>query len=145
MRPIFILFCGLNDIGYFCNICFWGPPFLPHFIRNSAAILYEPRLLGDGWCAIVLPRRPWCGVGTAFHRVCSDVALDKFQACHAWQRQKVNFLWFWEQGSPCWPFPSSGVHFMARYRLYLRNSNKILNLLPMATTLRIFEHQHRQN
>lgn len=36
VHPIFILFCSLNDIGYFCNICFWGPPFSS---RTSLEIL----------------------------------------------------------------------------------------------------------
>lgn len=87
----------------------------------------------------------WCGSRQVpgWHNTEPACFLD-VHACHARQGQEVNFLWFWEQGSPCWPFPSRGVHFMARYRLYLRYSNKSLNLLPMAIALSIFELQHRQ-
>lgn len=46
--------------------------------------------------------------------------------------------------SLCWPFPSCGVHFRVGYRLCLRNSKKILNLLPMATALSVFKQQHSQ-
>lgn len=80
VHPIFILFCCLNDIGYFCNICFGDPPFLLCFIRNSVTLLYK-----ECWCFLEMDRGSPVPVWVIMselkwfiHGTCSDVTPETY-------------------------------------------------------------------
>lgn len=106
VRPIFILFCGLNDIGYFCNICFWGPPLPSHTSLGILPLSFMSRACWETDGVPLCYRADHDVELKPSFRVCSRVALDKLldgttrspaclldaHACHARQRQEVNFL-----------------------------------------------------
>lgn len=150
MPPIFILFCCLNDIGYFCSICFGDPPFLLCLIRNSVAFL-----LNQCWYCLKMDCGTscyrlgcWSWNGLSTDHVVKIIWMEGQQMCvpqwwtciHERQKQGLSSVpgchdLIIHKQILCLSFPSSTVNANSDRNCVGYHFKVNLNLLPTAIML----------